>query len=60
MMIYHFKGDKVTETWQMADNYKFLMQIGAIVQPVLRAEASNSRRHIGRNPQLFAPSPPFR
>jgi predicted ester cyclase len=35
MMIYHFKGDKVTEVWQMADNYKFLLQIGAILQPAL-------------------------
>ena len=35
MMLYHFKGDKVTEAWQMADNYKFLLQIGAIGQPVL-------------------------
>ncbi len=36
MMIYQFKGDKVTEIWQMADNYKFLTQIGAIMQPVLK------------------------
>jgi predicted ester cyclase len=36
MMIYHFKGDKVTEAWQMADNYKFLTQIGALAQPALK------------------------
>lgn len=36
MMIYQFKGDKVTEAWQMADNYRFLMQIGAIMQPALK------------------------
>jgi predicted ester cyclase len=36
MLIYYFKGDKVTEIWQMADNYKFLTQIGAILQPALK------------------------
>jgi predicted ester cyclase len=36
VVIHHFKGDKVNETWQMADNYKFMMQIGAIEQPVLK------------------------
>jgi steroid delta-isomerase-like uncharacterized protein len=36
VMIYQFKGDKVTEVWQMADNYKFFMQIGAIAQPLLK------------------------
>ena len=33
MMIHHFSSQKVRETWQLADNYKFLVQIGAIAQP---------------------------
>ena len=36
MMIYHFNNYKVRECWQLADNYRFLAQIGAISQATLQ------------------------